>query len=59
MNIVAPILDSGTQTVTYYDPTLNANKTIQTYTGDYNYINKKIVEKNDSFECSFIARERR
>jgi len=59
MNIIAPILDSGTQTVKYYDPSTNSNQTISTYTGDWSYENKKIVSKNDSFECSFIARERR
>lgn len=59
MNIIAPILDSGSQTVVYYDPSLNRDVTLSTYTGDYNYINKKIVEKNESFECSFISRERR
>lgn len=59
MNIIAPILDSGTQTLKYYDPSTNSNQTISTYTGDWSYENKKIVSKNDSFECSFIARERR
>lgn len=59
MNIIAPILDSGTQTLKYYDPSTNSNQTISTYTGDWSYENKKIVLKNDSFECSFIARERR
>ena len=59
MNIIAPILDSPSQTVTYYDPATNSNKTISTYTGDWNYTNKKIVDKLDgSFECSFISRER-
>lgn len=59
MNIIAPILDSASQTVQYYDPKLNDTKTITTYTGDWSYENKKIVTKNESFECSFIARERR
>lgn len=60
MNIVAPILDSATQTVSYYDPTTNATETISTYTGDWGYENKQIVDKNDSsFTCSFIAREKR
>lgn len=59
MNIIAPILDSATQTVKYYDPTTNSNKTISTYTGDWSYENKRIATKNESFECSFIARERR
>lgn len=59
MNIIAPILDSSSQTVQYYDPKSNANKTISTYTGDWSYENKRIATKNESFECSFIARERR
>ena len=59
MNIIAPILDSANQTLVYYDPTKNDYTTITTYTGDWSYENKKIVEKNDSFECSFIATEKR
>ena len=59
MNIIAPILNSGTQSLTYYDPDTNSNKTISTYTGDWNYENKQIMTKNNSFECTFIARERR
>ena len=59
MNIIAPILDSGSQNLTYYDPSTNSNKTIVTYTGDWGYENRQIVEKNSSFNCTFIARERR
>lgn len=59
MNIIAPILDSQYQTVTYYDPSTNRNETMVTYTGDWSYENKKIVTKNNSFNCSFIAVERR
>ena len=59
MNIVAPVLDSASQSITYYDPATNQNETITTYTGDWNYENKRIVDKNDSFECSFIATEKR
>ena len=59
MNIIAPILDSSNQSVTYYDPTLNQNVTINTYTGDWGYENKKIADKNDSFECSFISKSKR
>ena len=59
MNIIAPILDSGTQSLTYYDPSTNSNKTITTYTGDWSYENKQIMTKNDSFSCTFISRERR
>lgn len=60
MNIIAPILDSGAQSLTYYDPSTNSNKTISTYTGDWDYENKQIiVSKNESFSCTFISRERR
>ena len=60
LNVIAPILDSASQTVTYYDPSTNQNETIETYTGDWGYNNKKIVDKlDDSFQCSFIAVERR
>lgn len=59
MNIIAPILDSANQTLTYYDPTTNSYKTLNTYTGDWSYTNNKVATKNESFECSFISRERR
>lgn len=59
MNIIAPMLDSQNQTVRYYDPTKNDFATITTYTGDWSYENKRIAEKNESFECSFIATEKR
>ena len=61
MNVIAPILDSANQTLVYYDPTTNDYETITTYTGDWSYENKKIVEnKNDnSFECAFISTEKR
>lgn len=59
MNIIAPILDEEVQTITYYDPSLNRNVTLDTYSGDWEYDNKQIVTKNESFECSFIALEKR
>lgn len=61
MNIIAPILDSSNQSLTYFDPKENDYITIETYTGDWEYANKKVVaEKNDSsFEISFIAVEKR
>ena len=61
MNIIAPILDSENQTLQYYDPTKDDIETITTYTGDWNYENKKVVDsKNDSsFECAFISTEKR
>ena len=58
LNIIAPILDSANQSLTYYDPSLNRNVTITTYTGDWS-IENRYIAKNNSFECSFIATERR
>ncbi len=62
LEIIAPILDSARQTVTYYDPTKQANVTMTTYTGDYEVSNKGIINgsrKNDGFSCSFIAISKR
>lgn len=56
--LIAPILDSGTQTLVYYDPSLNNYVTLSTYTGDWSIQNKGIMQ-NESFEVSFISRERR
>jgi hypothetical protein len=59
LEIITPILDSARQTLTYYDPTKRANISITTYTGDYEIINKNIIDsegaKNEGFSCSFIA----
>jgi hypothetical protein len=62
LEIITPILDSARQTTTYYDPTLQRNNTITTYTGDYEITNKYIIgnsRKNEGFNCSFIAVSRR
>lgn len=59
---ITPILDKARQTVRYYDPTKKKNVTMKTYTGDYEIVNKGIItstKKNQGFECSFIAVERR
>lgn len=60
---LAPILDSQTQNVTYYDPVKRQNITIQTYTGDWSIVNKSIVGhngiKNEGFSISFISTKRR
>lgn len=62
MEIVAPILDSTNQTVTYYDPNKKTNVTMTTYTGDYEFSNKKIIRgnrKNGGFSCSFVSIRKR
>ena len=62
LEVIVPILDSTRQTVTYYDPKKKANVTMYTYTGDYEVINKGMINnghKNEGFSCSFIAVSRR
>ena len=62
LEIIVPILDSANQTVTYYDPNKKENVTMITYTGDYEIVNKNIIEgntKNEGFSCSFISVSKR
>ena len=63
LEIIAPILDSQSQTVTYYDPVKKQNITIQTYTGDWSIVNKSIVGhdgiKKEGFSISFRAMKKR
>ena len=62
LEIIVPILDSSTQSVTYYDPNKKTNVTMTTYTGDYEITNKGIIgndRKNEGFSCSFIAVRKR
>ena len=60
---IAPILDSQSQNVTYYDPVKKQDITIKTYTGDWSIVNKSIVGhdgiKNEGFSISFIAMQKR
>lgn len=59
---ITPILDAPRQTLQYYDPTKQQVVTMTTYTGDYEIINKHIIDengKNDNFEVSFIAVDKR
>ena len=62
LEIIAPILDSANQTVTYYDPNKKTNVTMTTYTGDWENTNKQIISgdaTNEGFSCSFIAIRKR
>lgn len=59
---IIPILDSATQTVEYYDPFEKKKITISTYTGDYELVNKNIINdltKIEGFSVSFISRKKR
>lgn len=55
---LAPILDSATQNLTYYDPLKKEKITISTYTGDWELTNLNILQ-NESFNISFISRKKR
>lgn len=61
LETLAPVLDSGRQTVQYYDPNKKEMTTMTTYTGDYEIVNKGIVGhiKNEGFQISFISTKRR
>ena len=58
LEIIAPILDSASQNVTYYDPVKKENITISTYTGDWELTNTNIMQ-NEPFSISFIAKKKR
>lgn len=62
LEVLAPILDSATQSFRYYDPNKKAYITISTYTGDWEVTDKNIVDnvrKNEGFSISFIANKKR
>lgn len=62
LEIIVPILDSASQTVSYYDPYKKAQTTMTTYTGDYEITNKTRIgttRKNEGFSVSFIATRKR
>lgn len=58
MNIIAPILNARSQSITYYDPDLDGLTTMTSYTGDWK-ITSKNFWKNEGFNCSFIDTEPR
>ena len=55
---IASILDSATQSVTYYDPNKKKKITMSTYTGDWELVNRGILQ-NQGFSCAFISRKKR
>lgn len=63
LETLAPILDKARQRLTYYDPVLKRNYTMDTYTGDWATTNRNIfsnvAEANESFDISFIAIRKR
>lgn len=62
VEIIVPLLDASQQSVTYYDPNAKANKTILTYSGDYDITSKDTIANRNSIEISnvsLIARAKR
>lgn len=58
LETLAPILDSATQSVRYYDPRKKAYVTMSTYTGDWEITNN-YINQNKGFSISFISRSKR
>jgi hypothetical protein len=58
LNIIAPILNSANQSITYYDPDLNTNHTMTSYAGDWELSNRRL-NYNEGFDCAFIDTEPR
>lgn len=62
LEILVPILDSASQTVSYYDPKKKAQVSMTTYTGDYEVTDNNIINgstKNEGFNCAFISKSKR
>lgn len=60
--LLAPILDSPVQSIQYYDPNKKTTITKDTYTNDYEIVNKYIIngdKKNEPFKVAFISAKRR
>ena len=58
LETLATILDSASQTITYYDPNKKQTKTITTYSSDW-AVKCKNINQNESFSVSFIALNKR
>lgn len=59
---MALILDTAVQTVTYFDAFKNQSVTMETYTGDWEVVNKNLInyeQKNEGFSCAFISIRKR
>lgn len=59
LELISPILDSAWQQATYYDSNYKRLNTIETYTGDWETLQKNsfsnVAKANESFDISVIA----
>lgn len=58
VHTLAPIFDSATQTIQYYDDFKGATATMSTYSGDWK-VTSTNIHKGEPFSISFISRQRR
>ena len=58
LKTVVGLFKNQTISVTYYDPSLEANKTIETYKGDWGYVQRNIG-RTEGFSVSFISIRKR
>lgn len=58
VHTLAPIFDSATQTVQYYDDNKGYVISMSTYTGDWK-VSSTNLHKGEPFSVSFISRQRR
>lgn len=54
LEIIAGLLDSKTQSVQYYDPKQKTVRTMSTYTGDWESVQRNI-NRVKGFSCAFIS----
>lgn len=58
IELLAPIFDSATQTLKYYDPIKKAITTLQTYSGDWG-MKFKHIGRAEGIKIKFISRKKR
>lgn len=62
LHTISLLLDTAMQSVTYFDPYKNVSYTMDTYTGDWEVVNKRMLNsggKNEGFSIAFIAIRKR
>ena len=62
IELLAPVFDSATQSVTYYDPNKKQSVSMTTYSTDWELIYKGLVNdgmKSEGFTISFISTTKR
>jgi len=62
LETIVPLLDKPSQIVRYYDANKKTYVEMSTYAGDYEVVNRNIIDdtlKNEGFSCALISRHRR